>query len=163
MDMILLLGVVTGMRSMTAMAVLCWAAWLQMIPEHGWALWIAYLATTIVFTAFALGEYVADTLPKTANRTSVGPAIARVVIGGLVGALVANAITEPLAGGVIFGAFGALIGTWGSFWVRMSLDRVTKHDLPVALVESASAIFLAMLAIVRLHGGILLDLQRGTN
>jgi uncharacterized membrane protein len=160
MDVVLLLGVVTGMRSMTAMAVLCWAAWLGLVPEHGWAIWIAYLATAILFTVLALGEYVADTLPKTPNRTAPGPAVARVVIGALVGALVVTANGEPLAGGILLGALGALIGTWGGYWVRMTLDRMTGHDLPVALVESASAIGLSILAIARLHSGMVLDMQR---
>jgi uncharacterized membrane protein len=160
MDMVLLLGVVTGMRSMTAIAVLSWAAWLQLIPEHGWAGWIGSLAAVIVFTLCAIGEYVADTLPKTPNRTSVGPAIGRVIIAGVVGLLVAKAIGEPLAGGVILGAVGALIGTWGSFWVRMGADRIVKHDLPVALLESTSAIVIAVWAVMRVHGGIVLDIQR---
>lgn len=160
MDMVVLLGVVCGMRSMTAMAVLCWAAWLGYIPEHGWAVWVSYLVVAILFTLCALGEYVADTLPKTPNRTAPGPAIARIVLGMLVGALVAMAIHEPLAGGVLLGAVGAVLGTWASFWIRMTLSRWTRHDLPVALVESASAIALAILALNKLHGGILMDMQR---
>jgi uncharacterized membrane protein len=160
MDMVLLLGVVTGMRSMTALAAVCWAAWMGLMPEHGWAMWTAYLAAAIVFTILALGEYVVDTLPKTPKRTAGGPAIARVVIGALVGALVATAIDEPVAGGVIFGALGALIGTWGGYWIRMTLDRVTGRDLPVALAEDLSAIGLAILAIARVHGGLGIDMQR---
>ena len=163
MDMVLLLGVVTGMRSMTALAAVCWAAWMGLIPEHGWAIWISYLAAAIVFTVCALGEYVVDTLPKAPNRTATGPAIARVVIGALVGALVATAIDEPVAGGVIFGALGALIGTWGGYWIRMTLDRVTGRDLPVALAEDLSAIGLAILALARLHEGLVLDMQRMAN
>jgi uncharacterized membrane protein len=160
MDMVLLLGVVTGMRSMTAIAALCWAAWLGLIPEHGWAIWIAYLAAAIVFTACALGEYVVDTLPKAPKRTATGPALARVVIGALVGALLATAIDEPVAGGIIFGAVGALIGTWGGYWIRMTLDRLVGHDLPVAIAETLSAIGLAILAIARLHGGLVVDWKR---
>lgn len=162
MDMVLLLGVVSGMRSMTAIAVLCWAAWLGLIPEHGWAAWSSYLVVAILFSICALGEYVVDTLPKTPNRTAAGPAMARLALGILVGVLVAAAIHEPLAGGVVFAGVGALIGTWGSFWVRMTLTRLTGHDLPVALLESASAIALAVLAIVRLHHGIVLDIRRGS-
>lgn len=160
MDMVLLLGVVTGMRSMTAIAVLCWAAWLGDIPEHGWGIWIAYLVSAIFFSACATGEYVADTLPRTPNRTDHGPAIARVVIGALVGALTATAIHEPLAGGIIFGGIGALIGTWGSFWVRMSLSRAAHRDRPIALLESASALALAILAVVRLHNSIVIELRK---
>ena len=29
-----LLGIVTGMRSMTGLAVLCWFAWLGLVPEQ---------------------------------------------------------------------------------------------------------------------------------
>ena len=161
MDMVLLLGVVTGMRSMTALAAVCWAAWLQLVPEHGWAIWTAYLATAIFFTICALGEYVVDTLPKTPNRTDHGPALVRVVVAGLIGAMVAGAIGEPVAGGIILATLGALIGTWGSFWVRMSLDRLTGHDLPVAIAESVSALALAMMAITRLHHGLVVEMERG--
>ena len=160
MDMILLLGVVTGMRTMTAMAVLCWAAWLGDIPEHGWAVWIAYLVSAIFFSACATGEYVADTLPRTPNRTDPGPAVARVVLGSLAGALVATAIHEPIAGGILFGGVGALIGTWGGFWVRMSLSRAAGRDLPVAIAESASALALAIFAVVRLHHGIVVEMRK---
>ncbi|HEY4010901.1 MAG TPA: DUF4126 domain-containing protein [Acidobacteriaceae bacterium] len=163
MDMVLVLGVVTGMRSMTAIAALCWAAWLGLIPEHGWALWISYLAAAIVFTICALGEYVVDTLPKTPRRTDLGPALLRVVIGSLVGALVATAINEPIAGGVIFGAVGAIIGTWGGFFVRMTVARMFKRDLPAALLETASAIALAVIAIARLHHGIVIEMQKAAS
>jgi uncharacterized membrane protein len=160
MDMVLVLGVVTGMRSMTAIAAVCWAAWLGLLPEHGWAVWCAYLVAAIVFTICALGEYVVDTLPKTPRRTELGPALVRVVIGALVGALVARAIDEPVAGGIIFGAVGAVIGTWGGFFVRMTVARILGRDLPAALLETVSAIGLAALAIVRLHHGIVIEMQR---
>jgi uncharacterized membrane protein len=163
MDMVLLLGVVTGMRSMTAIAALSWAVWLGLIPEQGWAMWIAHLVIVILFTACALGEYVADTLPKTPRRTELGPALLRVVVGALVGAMVAVAIDEPVAGGIIFAAGGAIIGTWGGFFVRMTVARVCRRDLPAALLESASAIALAILAIARLHAGIVVDLQKAAS
>ncbi|HVG26494.1 MAG TPA: hypothetical protein VM865_02725 [Acidobacteriaceae bacterium] len=160
MDMILLLGVVTGMRSMTAIAALCWAGWMGLVPEHGWAIWITYLVSAIIFTACALGEYVADTLPKTPSRTAPGPAIVRLIIGGLIGALVATAIYEPVAGGIILGSLGALIGTWGGYWMRMTAARMFGRDLPAAILESLSALVLAVVAIERLHHSIAFDLQR---
>lgn len=163
MDMALLLGVVTGMRSMTAIAALSWAAWLGLIPEQGWATWAAHLVVVIIFTICALSEYVVDTLPKTPRRTDFGPALLRIVVGALVGATVAVAVDEPVAGGVIFGAGGAIIGTWGGFFVRMTVARLFRRDLPAALLESASAIALAILAVVRLHHGIVLDLQRAAS
>jgi uncharacterized membrane protein len=163
MDTVLLLGVVTGMRSMTAIAALAWAVWLGLIPEQGWAAWAGHLAVVILLTICALGEYVADTLPKTPRRTDLGPALARVVMGGLVGAMVAAAIDEPVAGGIIFGAGGAIIGAWGGFFVRMTVARVLRRDLPAALLESASALALAVFAIARLHHNIFADLQKAAS
>ncbi len=159
MDAILLLGVATGMRSMTAIAVFCWAAWLGFVPEYGWGTWVQHFYVVLILTVCALGEYVVDTLPKTPRRTTIGPSLARVVIGGLVGALAAVAIHEPLAGGIILGALGAIIGTWGGFFVRMTVARIFNRDLPAALLESASAIALAIIAVAELHHGILIELR----
>ncbi len=106
-----LLGVVTGMRSMTAMAVLCWFAYRGDLSLDGtWAFWAAKLVTAIVFTVLALGELVADKLPKAANRTAPGPLIVRVIFGGLVGAIVAAGLNGSEFEGVILGMIGALIG-----------------------------------------------------
>ena len=159
MDMVLLLGVVTGMRSMTGIAVFCWAAWLGFLPEFGWGTWVQHVFVVIIFTLCALGEYYVDTRPSTPSRTAMGPALARVVIGALVGALGATAINEPLTGGIIIGAVGAVIGTWGGFFVRMSVARLFRRDLPAALLESASAIAIAVLAVAKLHHGILIELR----
>jgi uncharacterized membrane protein len=143
-----LLGLVTGLRSMTAIAVLCWFAHFGYLPLDGtWGFWAAKLVTAIVFTVFALGEYVADKLPKTPNRIALGPLLVRVVIGGLVGALVAAGLDGSGIEGVILGIGGALIGSFGGFLVRREIVlRLGCKDWPVALVEDASAIIFAILA-----------------
>ena len=161
MEWVFLLGIVTGMRTMTAMAAVCWAAWLGWLPETGWAFWTTYLVSAVVFTLLALGEYVGDTLSTTPSRKAPGPAVARFVFGGLVGALVAKAISEPLAGGILTGVLGAAIGTWGGFAVRHWTAKKVGNDLPVALAESALALALAVTAIWKLHGAILFDVRRG--
>ena len=161
MDWILFLGVATGMRTMTAIAAVCWAAWLHWLPEAGWALWTTYLISALVFTGFALGEYVGDTLPNTPSRKEPGPVAARLVFGALVGALGAKAITEPIAGGMLAGVLGAVIGTWGGAAIRKKGAEVVGRDLPVALVESIFALALAAGGVWELHKGILLDLKRG--
>ncbi len=161
MEWLFMLGVVTGMRTMTAIAAVCWAAWLTLLPETGWALWTTYLVSAIVFSVMALGEYYGDTLASTPSRKALGPALARVIFGALVGALGAKAITEPLAGGILVGVVGALIGTWGGYAVRRwGAQRVGK-DLPVALAESGFAIALAAFSIWSLHKGIAIDMKRG--
>ncbi len=146
-----LLGITVGLRTMTAMAVLCWFAWLQWLPQQGWASWVGSLGAVIVFTVLAAGEYVVDTLPATPNRTSPPLLVARLVFGALVGALAAHAIIEPAAGGAIFGVLGALIGTYGGFRVRMYWSKSLGRDLPVALLESACALALAVVTCWQLH------------
>jgi len=143
-----LLGLVTGLRSMTAMAVLCWFAYRGDLPLDGtWASWAAKLTTAIIFTVLAVGELVADKLPKTPNRTAPGPLLVRVVVGGLVGAIVAAGLNGSEFEGVILGVGGALIGTFGGFLVRREVVlRMSCRDWPVALVEDASAILCAVLA-----------------
>jgi uncharacterized membrane protein len=77
--------------------------------------------------------------------------------------MAAKAIGEPVAGGVVFGTVGAIIGTWGGFFVRMTVARIFRRDLPAALLESASAIALVVFAIAKLHQGIVLDLQKAAS
>ena len=143
-----LLGIVTGMRSMTAIAVLCWFAYRGDLPLDGtWASWAAKLVTAIIFTVLALGEFVVDKLPKTPNRTAPGPLLARVVIGGLVGAIVAAGLEGSGVEAVILGVGGALIGTFGGFLVRREIVlRMEGKDWLVGLIEDASAVICAVLA-----------------
>ena len=143
-----LLGVVTGMRSMTAMAVLCWFAYRGDLSLDGtWASWAAKLVTAIIFTVLAVGELIADKLPKTPNRTAPGPLLIRVVVGGLIGAIVAAGLNGSEFEGVILGVGGALIGAFGGYLVRREIVlRLGSKDWPVALVEDASAILCAVLA-----------------
>jgi uncharacterized membrane protein len=143
-----LLGVVTGMRTMTAMAVLCWFAYRGDLPlEDTWAFWAGKLVTAIIFSVLALGEYVVDKLPKTPNRTAPPLLLARVLMGGLVGAIVAAGLNGSEFEGVILGVGGALIGTFGGYLIRREIVlRLGSKDWPVALIEDASAILCAVLA-----------------
>ncbi len=146
-----LLGITVGLRSMTAMAVLCWFAWLQLLPQHGWAFWVGSLVAVIVFTVAAVGEYVADTLPQTPSRTAPVGLGARIAFGALVGALAAHGVVEPVAGGILFGVVGAVIGTYGGHRVRVYWSKALGWDLPVALAESGIALALAVYGCWELH------------
>jgi uncharacterized membrane protein len=143
-----LLGLVTGMRSMTAMAVLCWFAYKgDLSLDDTWASWAAKLTTAIIFTVLALGELVADKLPKTPNRIAPGPLLVRVVMGGLIGAIVAAGLNGSGVEGIILGVGGALIGSFGGFLVRREIvSRLDCKDWHVALAEDATAIICAVLA-----------------
>jgi uncharacterized membrane protein len=143
-----LLGVVTGMRTMTAMMVLCWFAYAGHLPLDGtWAFWAAKLMTAIVFTLLAIGEYIGDKLPKTPNRTAPGPLIARLVFAGLVGAIVAEGLDGSGIEGVILCVAGALVGAFAGFLVRREIVlRQRSKDWPVAVVEDISAVLFAVFA-----------------
>ena len=90
-----------------------------------------------------MGERFADKLPKTPNRTAPGPLLVRVVMGGLVGAIVAAGLNGSEFEGIILGVGGALIGTFGGFLVRREVVlRFGSKDWPVALVEDlAKSVF----------------------
>jgi len=86
------IGVIAGLRAMTAPAVTAWAALLGRLNLSGTAL--AFMGskwTVVVFTLAALAELVTDQLPKTPPRTEPGPLVARIVMGGLSGACIAVA------------------------------------------------------------------------
>jgi uncharacterized membrane protein len=144
-----LLGMATGLRSMTPMAVLCWFAYLGYLPVRGtWAEWTARLAVAILFTALALGEFVADKLPRTPNRTSPGPLLVRVVLGALAGAIAATTLQGAGLEGAVLAGAGALLGAFAGFMIRREVvHKLACRDWPVALVEDACAILGAMFAL----------------
>src|ERR1700744_2928738 len=143
-----LLGLVTGMRTFTAMAVLCWFAYAgHLSVDDSWAAWSGKLVTAIIFTLLAIGEYIGDKLPKTPNRTAPVLLIARLVFAGLVGSIVAAGLDGSGIEGVIRCVLGALIGAFASFLIRREIvTRLGSKDWPVALAEDLSAVFCAILA-----------------
>ncbi len=152
----LLIGVVAGLRSLTAPAVVAWAAFLGWIDVHGtWASWMANVITAIVFTVLAVGELVNDKLPKTPARTAPPVFAARLVMGGLAGAVLG---AWPHWTYTAFGAgvIGAVLGTVGGYQARKRLAAVTGKDLPIALLEDVVAI-LGGFAILAVTGHVLTE------
>ena len=147
-----LLGVSTGLRSFTPLAVTAWFARAGKLPVTGtWASWIRHPVAVGLFTAAALGEYVGDKLPNTPSRTAPGPLAGRLILGGLVGAIVAAAFRRPAARGVALGVLGAAVGAFGGFYARGGLTKgAGLADLPVAITGDAAAIALAVRSLRRL-------------
>jgi uncharacterized membrane protein len=144
-----LIGIVAGLRAMTAPAAVSWAAHLGLLPLQGTPLaWLGYAFTPYIFTIAALGELVNDKLPKTPSRTVPPQFIARVISGSLVGAAV-GAAAQSLLLGLIAGAIGAVVGTLGGAAIRTKLAGVFGKDLPAALLEDAVAIILAIVVVTR--------------
>jgi uncharacterized membrane protein len=137
-----LLGLTTGLRAMTPMAVLCWFAYLGYLPLEGtWAAWMASAAAVAMFTVLALAEIVADKLPRAPDPISLGPLTARLVFGGLIGSIAATAMTGPGLEGVLLGVVGAALGAFGGFMIRRDLvERIGCAEWKVALVEDLIAV-----------------------
>jgi uncharacterized membrane protein len=149
---ILLLGVATGMRTMTAVAVLCWSARLGFLPVQGtWAFWMASTVSVVIFTALALGEYVGDVLPKTPRRTDWGPLVARLVFGSVACTAAMTVLMEPVAGGIVFGVIGALAGAFFGMKLRLYLAKLLGRDWPVGIAESALALTISILVAHQLN------------
>src|ERR1700756_2745169 len=86
------IGVVAGLRSLTAPAVVAWASHLGWINLHSSPL--AFMGSKWslgIFTVLALVELVADQLPSAPARTAPLGLCARIVTGGLCGACLAIA------------------------------------------------------------------------
>jgi uncharacterized membrane protein len=139
-----LIGLVAGLRAMTAPAAVSWAARLGWLNLEGTPLaFFGAAVTPWLFTAAALGELVNDKLPKTGSRKAPPAFIARIVTGALCGAAV-GAASHALVPGLILGAVGAVAGTLGGYEFRARLARAAGKDLPIALLEDAIAIALAI-------------------
>ena len=139
-----LIGIVAGLRAMTAPAAVSWAARLGWLNLAGTPLaFFGAAVTPWLFTAAALGELVNDKLPKTGSRKAPPAFIARIVTGALSGAAV-GAASHALVPGLILGAVGAVAGTLGGYEFRARLARAAGKDLPIALLEDAIAIALAI-------------------
>ncbi len=137
-----LIGFVAGLRSLTAPAVLAWAAHRNWLNLHNTPLsFMASTAAVVIFFLLAAGELVADQLPSTPSRTKPPGLIARIILGGLSGAGVAAAGVQSLALGAVLGIAGSLVGTYGGHAARIGLVQALKvPDLVIAILEDAVAI-----------------------
>jgi uncharacterized membrane protein len=136
------LGIVAGLRALTAPATVSWAAhlgWIQVAGSH--LSWMSSIITAAIFTLAAIAEIVNDKLPKTPPRTAPPSIVIRMVTGALAAATLSVGIGGSLWIGALLGAIGALIGTFGGYYVRTGVVKaVHSPDWPIALIEDAVAI-----------------------
>lgn len=137
----LLIGVVAGLRALTAPAVVAWASALQWINMDGtWASWLDHPVTVGLLTVLAVTELVVDVLPSAPNRTGAVQFAARLAAGAFAGAVIGTAWGYPW-GALGAGIIGAALGTMGGYQARTRLTAaVGGRDLPVALLEDMIAI-----------------------
>jgi uncharacterized membrane protein len=141
-----LIGVIAGLRSMTAPAAVSWAArlgWLHL--ENTWLAFLGFAATPYILSVLAIGELIADKLPNTPSRKAAIGFGARIVSGAICGAALGGWV-----GGLVAGIIGAIVGTLGGYEFRVRLVRaIGGKDLPIALLEDAIAIGGAFLIVSR--------------
>jgi uncharacterized membrane protein len=136
------IGVITGLRSMTAPTAVSWAAHRQGLDLQDTPLaFLGAAPAPYLFTALALAELVGDKLPKTPSRKAPGPFAARVALGALSGAALCAAAKQSSAAGALLGGLGAVAGALGGYEARTRLVKaLNAPDLEIALLEDAVAI-----------------------
>jgi uncharacterized membrane protein len=135
-----LIGVVAGLRALTAPTAVSWAAAQRWLHLEGTPLaFMGFAATPYIFTVLAIGELISDQLPSTPSRKAPPGFIARIVTGALCGAAFGLQRDELLVC-ILSGILGAVAGTLGGYEARVRLARAVGKDLPIALLEDAIAI-----------------------
>jgi uncharacterized membrane protein len=144
----LLIGVIAGLRAMTAPAAVAWGAHLGLIPLQGTPLaWLGGAIAPWVFTVLAVLELVSDQLPKTPSRKVPVQFGTRILSGAFSGAAI-GLLGGAWIGGAVAGAIGAVIGTLGGADLRGRLAKAFGKDLPAALIEDLVAVGGAALIVI---------------
>ncbi len=145
------IGIIAGLRSLTAPAVVAWAAHRGWLHLQGTPLsFMGSTAAVVIFTILAVVELVADQLPSTPARTKPPGLIARILLGGLSGAAVALAGAQSAAVGCVLGAVGGVVGAFAGYQVRTGLVRALKApDFVIAVLEDLVAVAGALLIVTR--------------
>ncbi|MBB3445478.1 DUF4126 family protein [Rhizobium sp. BK379] len=141
----LLIGVIAGLRAMTAPAAVAWGAALGWFDVSQTPLaFMGYQWTPWIFTVLAVVELITDQLPTTPSRKVPVQFGARIVMGALSGAVI-GAASSLLFGGLLAGVIGAVIGTLGGAAVRSKLAASFGQDRPAALIEDTVAVIGAII------------------
>jgi uncharacterized membrane protein len=145
------IGIVAGLRSLTAPAVVAWAAHLGWIDLSASPLAFIGSAWAVgIFTSLALLEWVTDQLPKTPARTTAVPLAARIVTGLLAGACIGIAGGSSLWLGALFGAAGGIAGAFAGYHTRVGLVRALHvPDFAIAIPEDLIAMGFGLLIVSR--------------
>jgi uncharacterized membrane protein len=143
--LILLIGVVAGLRAFTPIAAISLSAYLGWLDFTGtWYSFLGTLPAAIILTLVAIGELIGDQLPATPSRKVPMQFGARVVMGAIAGALL---LPSNWIVGLLIGAIGAVLGTLGGAEVRARLAKAFGRDLPAGLLEDAVAVIAALLIV----------------
>ncbi|MDB5820356.1 MAG: putative rane protein [Rhizobacter sp.] len=142
-----MLGATAGPRTTAPLVTVTWAARLGWIDVKDSKL--AFLASpkaALMVTPMAVGEFVADKLPSTPDRTEAAGVIGRATTGAMSGAALVGGKSASAA---LAGAAGAIAATYLGHTIRGRLSKSLGKDWPVAGAEDLLAFggaFLVVLA-----------------
>lgn len=119
------IGIIAGMRSMSAPALVSNYLADKQSPEIEDSAFrlLASHNTANVLTLLAIGEIIADKLPIVPDRISPAPLIGRGISGSICGAALCVAEDERPKIGALAGATGAIISTYGFYYLRQKLSK----------------------------------------
>lgn len=145
----LVLGLVAGMRSMTAPAIVSHelAANGETLPPGSPVGFLAQPGTATTLQVLAAAEIAADKTPWIPARTAPPGLIGRVVSGALVGtALGSRPGYRPEIGGLV-GAAAAVVSTYAAYHLRKRLaEELHVPDVVLAVAEDGLAVGLGTAA-----------------
>lgn len=127
------LGIIAGMRSMSAPAI----ASHYLAKDPSAALEKAHVAflqspqVADVLKWLAAGEMVGDKIPGAPDRIATASLFARGLSGALVGAALFKANQGNMGAGALLGSAAAVAGTYGSFYLRKELKHLSGIADPI--------------------------------
>jgi uncharacterized membrane protein len=139
------------LRSLTAPALVSWAAHLRCLDLGGsWLSFLGSRGAIMTLSLLALAELVADKLPKTPNRTNLGPLVFRVISGAFSSMAICASAHQSAVIGTILGVLGSIAGAFAGYEIHHRLVEVFElPDFGVAAEED----------IVAISGGLLIVSQ----
>ena len=142
LPLVFLMGAFGGLRTLTPLAVLSWAAFKHRLQLEGTQFFfLERVVSVVIFTLLAVGELVADKLPFTPSRRKPPGFLTRVAVGAFSGMVLCESqgLSLPMGAGV--GVLGAVVGTLLGYEARTRLVKLLHApDWTVALVEDAIAV-----------------------
>src|SRR4030095_1655533 len=136
-----LIGLCAGLRSLTPPAAVAWAVHLGWLKLARPLSLIGSLPAVIILSLLAVTEIIIDKLPNTPNRTAPLGLIARLVTGGLTGAIVALGGGRSAFVGAGLGLIGGIVGCFAGYHARARLVRTLgQPDFNIAFLEDIGSV-----------------------
>jgi uncharacterized membrane protein len=145
------IGVMAGLRSLTAPAVVAWAAhwgWLDL--SNSYLAFLESAAARYVLSVLAVCELLADKVPSAPNRTAPLGLGTRILTGAVSGMAVVYTANLSLIVGGVLGALGGLTGAFAGYEARRRLvQKLRIPDPVIAVAEDVLAIAGSLILLYR--------------